>query len=59
MAQQMINGSRHDGSRTLTVRQTYRYAVVNPEFHGVHAKPQDDKSKAKRKEHWRKRNFVK
>ena len=56
MAQQMVNGSHYDGSVTITIRQSPRYAVVNPPFSGAHRKPQDDKSKAKRKAHWKRRN---
>lgn len=56
MAQQMVNGSQHVGSITLTNRMSNRYAVVNPPFSGVHRKPQDEKSLARRKEHWAKRN---
>ena len=56
MAQQMVNGSHHDGSRTITARQSSRYAVVNPPFSGVHLKPQDKKSLERRHEHWQKRN---
>lgn len=56
MSQQMVNGSHYQGSATITVRQSYRYAVINPPFSGKHLKPQDEKSLAKRKEHWRKRN---
>lgn len=58
MAQQMVNGSHYDGSRTITVRQSYRYAVINPPFSGVHLKPQDEKSLARRKAHWKVRNSV-
>ena len=53
MAQQMVNGSRHDGSVTRTVRMTDRYAVVNPPFEGKHKKPQDEASLRRRKAHWR------
>lgn len=56
MAQQMLNGSHYDGSLTITERMTYRYAVVNPPFSGLHKKPQDAKSLAKRKAHWKERN---
>ena len=57
MAQQMVNGSRYDGSTTITNRMTDRYAVVNPPFQGKHMKPQDPVSKQKRKEHWRLRKL--
>ena len=58
MAQQMVNGSFHNGSVTVTHRMTYRYAVVNPPFSGLHLKPQDEKSLAKRKERWAQRNAL-
>lgn len=53
----MVNGSKHDGSRTLTVRMTNRYAVVNPPFEGKHKKPQDEESIRRRKAHWRRRKL--
>ena len=56
MAQQMVNGSFHNGSVTVTHRISYRYAVVNPPFSGLHLKPQDEKTLAKRKERWAQRN---
>lgn len=56
MAQQLVNGSEHRGDVTFTVRDTYRYAVVNPPFKGKHRKPQDDAHKERRKMHWRLRN---
>ena len=56
MSQQMINGSHYSGSVTLTNRMSNRYAVVNPPFSGAHLKPQDEKSLARRKEHWAERN---
>lgn len=56
MAQQMVNGSHYDGSRTMTIRQSDHYAVVNPPFSGKHLKPQDERSLAKRKAHWAARN---
>ena len=56
MSQQMVYGSHYDGSVTITNRMSDRYAVVNPPFFGKHMKPQDEKSKEKRKAHWRKRN---
>ena len=52
MAQQMVNGSYHSGSVTVTNRMTYRYAVVNPPYSGKHRKPQDEISLKHRKEHW-------
>lgn len=51
MAQQMVNNSHYDGSRTITLRQSDRYAVVNPPFSGKHLKPQDERSLVKRKAH--------
>lgn len=56
MAQQMVNNSHYDGSRTITFRQSDSYAVVNPPFSGKHLKPQDERSLAKRKAHWAARN---
>lgn len=56
MSQQMVNGSHYDGSVTVTNRMSSRYAVVNPPFSGAHMKPQDEKSLARRKEHWKERN---
>ena len=52
MAQQMVNGSRYDGSVTITNRMSDRYAVVGIPFAGKHSKPQDPLSLRKRKEHW-------
>lgn len=57
MSQQMVNGSHYDGSRTFTNRMSDRYAVVSEPFKGKHKKPQDAKTKAKRKARWRERNF--
>ena len=56
MSQQMKNNSHYDGSVTITVRDTYRYAVVNEPFTGKHAKPQDKASREKRHIHWLLRN---
>ena len=56
MAQQMVNGSKHNGSVTITNRMTQRYAVVNSPFCGEHLKPQDKNSLRKRKAHWAWRN---
>lgn len=53
MAQQMVNGSRHDGDVTYTNRMSSKYAVVNPPFEGKHKKPQDPESLLKRKIHFR------
>ena len=58
MSQQMKNGSEHKGDITLTNRDTYRYAVVNPPFEGKHRKPQDEKALEKRKFNWRMRNLA-
>ena len=58
MAQQMKNSSHHMGSVTITQRDTYRYAVVNPPFTGKHMKPQTPKYKANRKAHWALRNSI-
>ena len=55
MSQQLVNGSRYDGSRTLTNRMSDRYAVVGEPYKGKHLKPQDPVSKQKRKLHWRQR----
>lgn len=59
MAQQMVNGSMHRGSITITNRMTQRYAVVSPPLEGKHKKPQDDQSIDRRKRHWAKRNSSK
>lgn len=56
MSQQMVNGSHYDGSVTITIRMSDRYAVVNEPYQGKHLKPQDEKSKSKRKSHWYERN---
>lgn len=58
MSQQMVNGSFHNGSVTVTHRMTYRYAVVNPPFSGLHLKSQDERHLAKRKERWQQRNAL-
>lgn len=52
MAQQMVNGSRHDGSVTFTYPMSNRYAVVGQPFKGKHLKSQDPLSLKKRKDHW-------
>lgn len=57
MAQQMVNGSRYNGSVTETNRMSRDYAVVNPPFEGKHRKPQDSASLAKRKAHWKLRKL--
>lgn len=38
MAQQMVNGSHHGGSVTVTIRMTHRYAVVSEPNKGKHRK---------------------
>lgn len=55
MSQQMKNGSQHAGSITITIRDTYDYAVVNPPLSGKWKKPQDQASLKKRHDHWTKR----
>ena len=57
MAQQMVNGSHYDGSITITIPMSKRYAVINPPFQGKHMKPQDSAFKQKRKDHWTVRNL--
>ena len=39
MSQQFHNGGKHDGPKTISIRDTYDYAVVNPPFEGKHRKP--------------------
>ena len=36
MAQQMVNGSKYDGSVTITNRMSKRYAVVGEPWNGKH-----------------------
>ncbi len=55
MAQQLVNGSYRKGDVTFTYRMSDRYAVVSDPFKGKHKKPQDIRSKIKRKAHWRER----
>ena len=55
MAQQLVNGSYRKGDVTFTYRMSDRYAVVSEPFKGKHSKPQDIRSKIKRKAHWRER----
>lgn len=59
MSQQLVNGSHRDGSVTFTNRMTNRYAVVSEPYKGVHKKPQDPATLARRKQHWRDRNDAK
>lgn len=56
MAQQMVNGSRYEGSKTITNRMSDRYAVVGEPFNGKHKKPQDRVALVRRKVHWKLRN---
>lgn len=49
----MINGSHYDGSTTFTNRMTYRYAVVSDPYKGKHLKPQDLRTRLKRKLRWK------
>ena len=58
MAQQLVNGSYRKGDVTFTYRMSDRYAVVSEPFKGKHGKPQDIRSKIKRKAHWRERKNV-
>ena len=58
MSQQMVNGSFHNGSVTVTHRMTYRYAVVNPPFSGLHLKPQVERHLVERKLRWQRRNAL-
>ena len=55
MAQQMKNGSKHDGSRTITIRDTYDYAVVNDHNCGKH---RNKTPHTKRAIHWAFRNYT-
>ena len=55
MSQQFKNGGHHAGSVTVSIRDTYRYAVVNFPGEGKWRKPQDAKSLQKRRDHWKKR----
>lgn len=56
MSQQMVNGSYYKGPVTYTYRMSDRYAVVSDPLKGKHKKPQDFRSRLKRKLHWRERN---
>lgn len=56
MAQQFHNGGHHDGSVTISIRDSLGYAVINPPFEGAHTKPQTDKYRKRRKALWRRRN---
>lgn len=57
MAQQMVNGSHYEGSKTVTNRMSDRYAVVGEPFKGKHKKPQDHVSLLRRKIRWKLRNL--
>lgn len=56
MAQQMVNGSHYEGSKTITNRMSDRYAVVGEPFNGKHKKPQDRAALVCRKLWWEFRN---
>lgn len=56
MAQQMVNGSHYEGSKTITNRMSDRYAVVGEPFKGKHKKPQDRASLLRRKTRWKMRD---
>lgn len=58
MAQQMVNGSRYEGSKTITNRMSDRYAVVSEPFKGKHKKPQDSASLRRRRIYWKVRNGI-
>lgn len=55
MSQQFKNGGQHNGSVTISNRDTYDYAVVNFPGEGKWKKPQDPASLKKRHDHWVKR----
>lgn len=38
MAQQFHNGGHHDGSVTISIRDSHRYAVINQPYKGKHCK---------------------
>ena len=59
MSQQFHNGGHHDGSKTVSIRDSYRYAVVNEPNQGKHKKPQITKYKINRKLRWILRNKLK
>jgi len=58
MSQQLVNGSRRDGSVTFTNRMSDRYAVVGEPYNGLHKKSQTEEAKNKRKDHWALRWFL-
>ena len=45
MSQQLVNGSHYKGSVTITVRQSDRYAVVNPPEQGKHRKTKEQRER--------------
>ena len=56
MAQQFHNNGAHVGSKTISNRDTYKYAVVNDPFCGKHKKPQTSQYRSRRKLRWAMRN---
>lgn len=53
MSQQFHNGGKHDGPKTISNRDTYDYAVVNPPFEGKHRKPLTREYLLQRKLTWK------
>ena len=51
MAQQMVNGSHQDGSTTITMPMSKRYAVVGEPNHGKHYQKKPNKH-GKTQPHW-------
>lgn len=51
MAQQMVNGSRHDGSVTITQPMSRRYAVVGTPDNGLHHQRKPNRH-GKAQPHW-------
>ena len=45
MSQQMVNGSHHEGSVTITNRMSNRYAVVGEPNHGKYALSEEQKKR--------------
>lgn len=56
MSQQIVNGSYQKGSRTVTNRMSYRYAVVGEPNHGAHHVKNTPEHVLKRKRIWALRN---
>ena len=54
MGQQMLNGSHHDGSVTVTNRMSDKYAVVNPPESGKHRKTEEQR----KRRHFKKRSYA-